>query len=108
MSITQEISDLGLDEKTLLRGLFKRRRIVQIENFWGIRGPEGYIKHDGTKLGVVVNITSTKQQHRVGRILGPNNGYNLTNDGEYLFRLDFSDINRALALVGLRSKGQRE
>lgn len=95
-------------EGSLLRELFPRRKIEQYSNFYALIGPYGYIRHDGTKLGVVVDITSTKLQHRTERILGVDSGYTLTNDGKYLFRLDFSDVNRAMLLIGLRSKGQRE
>jgi hypothetical protein len=91
-----------------LKELFKRRKVVWVEDFEAIKGPYGYIRHDGTKLGVVVDITSTKLQRRTEQALGPVSGYTLTNDGEYLFRLDFSDTNTALALIGLRAKAQRE
>lgn len=94
-----------------LQDLFKKRKIFQIDNFQAVVGPHGYVRYDGTSLGVVVDINSTQRLRRVEKILageGQKSPYILTNDGEYLFRLDFSDTNRALALIGLRSKGQRE
>lgn len=87
---------------------FKRRKLTWIDDFEAIKGPFGYIRDDGTKIGVVVDIKTTKVQRRTERLLGPDSKYTLTNDGEYLFRLDFTANNLALALIGLRSKGQRE
>lgn len=92
----------------VLEELFKQRKTTRISNFQAVVGPHGYVRHDSTKLGVVVNVNSTPRQRRIERILGEKSPYTLTNDGEYLFHLDFSDTNRALALIGLRSKGQRE
>lgn len=98
------ISDLEIGRDIELKRLFPRRKLSMLSNFYAIIGPYGYIRHDGGKLGVVLDLSGSKRFKYIQSIMPE---YNLVNDGEYLFRLDFSDTNRALDLVGFKVNWRR-
>lgn len=97
-----------------LKEIFKRREIKPANKLsskysgWGsnfevIEGPFGYISLSPKQLAldVVVDITSNRLKRRTENLL-QDLSYNLTNDGEYNFRLPLSAVSLSCQLIGLQ------